>query len=112
MYLRENLRHFSQRQTNTWLQLGQLNLEAFSPGMMGRLQDVQTGSATDLCDNQEGPSEARNYTFRSFPRAGHFSLEPEGRTRADTACFASEETSTPANCRSPLTPRAERAALA
>jgi hypothetical protein len=27
-----------------------LNFEAFSPGMMGRLQDVQTGSETDLCD--------------------------------------------------------------
>jgi hypothetical protein len=55
LYRLENLRHFSQRQTKTWLQLGQWNLEAFSPGITGRLHDVQTGSAIDLCDKPEWP---------------------------------------------------------
>jgi len=52
LYLRENFRHFSQRQTNPWAQLGHRNLDAFSPGITGRLQDVQTGRLTDFCDKQ------------------------------------------------------------
>ena len=55
LYLRENFLHFSQRQTETWLQLGQLNLEAFSPGMTGLLHDVHIGSPIDFCDK---PSRA------------------------------------------------------
>jgi len=55
LYLRENLRHFSQRHTKIWLQLGQWNFEAFSPGITGRLQEVQTGSAIDFCDKLERP---------------------------------------------------------
>ena len=31
-------------------QFGQWNFEAASLGVMGRLQDVQTGSAIDFCD--------------------------------------------------------------
>jgi len=55
LYSRENLRHFSQRQTKTRWQFGQWNFEAASLGMMGRLQDVQTGSEIDFCDKLEVP---------------------------------------------------------
>jgi len=47
------LRHFSQRQTETCWQLGHGNFDAASPGIIGLLHDVQTGSATDLCDKLE-----------------------------------------------------------
>jgi len=55
LYLLENLRHFSHLQTNTWLQLGQWNFDAASPGMIGLLQEVQTGSVTDFWDKLEMP---------------------------------------------------------
>jgi hypothetical protein len=67
LYLLENFLHFSQRQTATCWQLGQWNFEALSPGIIGLLQEVQTGSETDLWDkSRQAPGGSEIY-LPNFP---------------------------------------------
>jgi hypothetical protein len=59
LYLRENFLHFSQRQIRTWLQLGQWNFVALSPGLTGLLHELQRGSEMVDCDiSLKSPSKS------------------------------------------------------